>query len=559
MRRIGALTDAVPRAELERAVSGRSLRRAAPWALLIALLATWLLWYPPSPDLAAQAFRVHLFAVDGFSLWDNSWYGGHYLPSYSLLFPALAASIGLRALGALSVTISVWSFIRLSERREEFRPNAAAAAFAVGASGDLFIGRLAFALGVALGLLSVLCAVRGPRALTAVLSLACAAASPVAAAFLALAALADLLTNRRLGRALALGTPAVVLTGALALLMPEGGYEPFAVESLLAAGGAALAVLLLVPRRQRLVRVTSALYLIALLLCYFVRSPVGSNVVRFGVLFAPAMLVGYARAGGTQSSLAAILAPVRRGRRSRARRVLALGDRAAPALLLGVFVAAVCWQLTGPLSQSIGAAVDPASRAAFYAPVVRYLESRTRGEPTRIEVPFTSSHWDAAILGARFILARGWERQVDTRFDSLFYDPQLTPAAYREWLQRNGVRFVALSDAPLDFSSIQEAELIRSGLPFLSPVFRSAHWSVYEVQGASPLAGGPGFLSALDGDGFSLHADRPGWFLVRVHYTPYWTVTSGDASVAASAEDWTAVYARTAGEIAVDAEFSLTA
>ncbi len=46
---------------------------------------------------------------------------------------------------------------------------------------------------------------------------------------------------------------------------------------------------------------------------------------------------------------------------------------------------------------------------------------------------------------------------------------------------------------------------------------------------------------------------------MRVHYTPYWTVTSGDASVAASAEDWTAVYARTAGEIAVDAEFSLTA
>ncbi|MEA2209515.1 MAG: hypothetical protein QOF54_1992, partial [Solirubrobacteraceae bacterium] len=71
-------------------------RRAAPWALLLALLTTWVLWYPPSPDLAAQTFRVHLFATDGFSLWDNSWYGGHYLPSYSLLFPALAASLGLR-------------------------------------------------------------------------------------------------------------------------------------------------------------------------------------------------------------------------------------------------------------------------------------------------------------------------------------------------------------------------------------------------------------------------------------------------------------------------------
>ncbi len=543
---------------LARAPERRELHRAAPWALLLALLATWALWYPPSPDLAAQAFRVHLFATDGFALWDNSWYGGHYLPGYSLLFPALATTLGLRTIGALSVAISVWAFVRLSDGRPGLRSNAAAAGFVAGACGDLFIGRLAFALGVTFGMLSVLAAVRGSRSLTAALSLTCAAASPVAAAFLALVAAADWLTHRDTRRALALGAPALALTGALALLTPEGGYEPFAWTSLLAASGAALAVLVLVPARERLVRATSALYVLALALSYLVASPMGSNAVRFGVLFAPPALLGYARAGAIQSLLTAPLARLRTPRPLLlAARRLELGKRTAIAVLAATVAATVAWQVNGPLSQSIGASLNPASRASFYTPVIRYLQGRIGDRPERIEVPFTSSHWDAAILGAHFILARGWERQVDTRFDSLFYEPNLTAAAYAAWLRENGVRFVALSDAPLDFSSIEEAALISAGQPFLRPVFESAHWRVYEVRSPQPLASGPGALTTLGGDGFALHANAPGWFLVRVHYTPYWSVTSGSASVSATARDWTAVYARRPGTIALDAQFSL--
>jgi hypothetical protein len=418
-----------------RSAASPRARRAAPWALLLALIVTWLAWYPPSPDLAAQEFRVHLFSVDGFSLWDNSWYGGHYLPSYSLLFPALGASIGLRALGALSVSVSLWAFLCLTGGTRDFRTNAAGAAFALGATGDLFIGRIAFSLGVALGLLSVLAASRRAYRLAAGLSLACAAASPVAAAFLALFAGADWVTNRHARPALALAVPAVVLTAAFALLMPEGGYEPFALTSLLAAGSAALGVLVLVPRTMRLARVTSALYVLMLLLCYLVPSPVGSNVVRFAVLFAPAALIGAARVAEIRASIARTVAPLRRAPHFTPRRLLVLSNRAAVAVLALTLAWLVGWQLNGPLSQSIGAAVNPASRTSFYTPVIRFLERRTGGRPARIEVPFTSSHWDATILGARFTLARGWERQVDTNYDSLFYEPVLTAAAYRAWLQ----------------------------------------------------------------------------------------------------------------------------
>jgi hypothetical protein len=159
--------------------------------------------------------------------------------------------------------------------------------------------------------------------------------------------------------------------------------------------------------------------------------------------------------------------------------------------------------------QSVQASNERSARFSFYTPVIRYLESQSRGAPMRIEVAFISSHWDAVILGRRFFLARGWERQLDMKNDALFYEPRLTARAYHAWLLETGVRFVVLSDAPLDYSSLQEAALIRGGLPFLHEVFKSAHWRVYAVRGARPLASGPGELTAMDGDGFTYVSHVP--------------------------------------------------
>jgi hypothetical protein len=538
-------------------MAGRELARRAPWALLTLLLVTWIVWYPPSPDLAAEVFRVYLFKADGFSLWNNNWYGGHYLPSYSLLLPALGAFAGLKLIGASSASASVWTFRRLSKRLRLAHSSAAGVVFVIGVAGDLFIGRIAFALGVALGLLAVLASSRDSRLLAGWLSLACAAASPVAAVFLVLGASADWLVHRCTARTLTLGAPALLLTGAFAVLLPEGGYEPFATSSLLAAGGASLCVLLLAPPRLRLLRATFALYLLTLLGCYLVPSPIGSNAVRFGVLFAPPMLVGCVTIADVQTRVASLTARARRALRMRALGAVKIAGGGAASLLLVCVASMVAWQLTGPLNQSISASLSPASRASFYTPVIRYIERADQGRPVRIEVPFTSSHWDADVLGSHFMLARGWERQLDTRYDGLFYEGKLTASSYRAWLLANGVRYVASSDAPLDFSSVQEAALIDAGLPFLRTVFRTRDWRVYEVRGARPLLSGPGVLSSLDGDGFSIDAREPGWFLVRVHYTPYWSVVAGRASVAQAGDQWTEVYARRPGRISVDAEFSL--
>ncbi len=529
-----------------------------PLLLLGALLVVWFLWRPPSPDLAAAVYRVHLFSVDGFALWDNNWYGGHYLPGYSLVLAPLATLLGLYWTGVAAVTLSTLIFRRLVAERFGSKTAVATALFALSATGDLFIGRIAFALGVTFALASVLSIVRGHRVLAAVCSLACAAASPVAAAFLVLAAVADLTTNRRPARAAVLALPATVVTLALAALFPEGGYEPFALSSLLAAAGASLTLILVLPARERLLRRGAQLYLLALLLAYVVPSPMGSNAVRFGVLFAPAILAGCVEVADIQRAFARVSRWWQLARRHDPVRAPSIGRAGAVWLMALLSAALVLWQVTGPLEQSIGASLNPASRYAFYIPAIRYLESRSGGRPMRIEVPFTKSHWDATILGERFDLARGWERQLDTRYDELFYEPSLTAGAYHAWLLETGVRYVALSDAPLDFSSVQEAALIRGGLPFLHEVFSSANWRIYAVLGAQPLASGPGELTAMDGDGFTLYATHPGTFLVRVRYTPYWRVTSGVGSVAESAGGWTQVTTDRRGEVAIDAEFSLS-
>ena len=78
------------------------------------LLALWLIVDPRTPDLAAQVYRVGLFHDVGFSVWDNNWYAGYYLPGYSLLFPPLASLLGLRVVAALSVLASAALFERLA-------------------------------------------------------------------------------------------------------------------------------------------------------------------------------------------------------------------------------------------------------------------------------------------------------------------------------------------------------------------------------------------------------------------------------------------------------------
>jgi hypothetical protein len=168
---------------------------------------------------------------------------------------------------------------------------------------------------------------------------------------------------------------------------------------------------------------------------------------------------------------------------------------------------------------------DPATEAAYYAPLNAFLAAHPGAY--RTEIPFTRAHWEAAYVARHHALARGWQRQLDTVRNPLFYgDAPLTPATYERWLHDNAVRYVALPDATLDSSSDGERGLIEGRPPYLRPVWRSPHWRVFEVDHPAPL---------------------------RVAWSPYWKATN--ACVERDG-DWTRVTARRPGPIRLHIDFA---
>ena len=404
----------------------------------------------------------------------------------------------------------------------------------------------------------------------ALLAGACAAASPVAGVLLALAGLSYALARRDLPVLLAVSVPVALVVGSVRALFAEGGYEPYPATSFAASAIVVCLFLWALGRgqRNRVVRVGAVVYLVACLLCLVVHTPMGSNVERYGVLLAgPLLLCGLAGSGGRMGG----------GRRGRARSGSSGGSGLSPfmppsrsagraasgsvpvsrSLAVGVALCAiVVWIVWGPVRETRAVAGSEATRASYYAPVERYLLAHGAGLE-RVEVPLTRSHWEAAMLAPSVSLARGWEKQLEERYDSVLLGSGLTAAGYRAWLKEQAVAYVALPDVPLDPSSAREGQLIRGGLPYLKPVWANGHWRVYAVRGATPLLEGPGRLTSLGSDTFAVYAREPGRLLVRVHYTRYDTVVSGHGCVASAPGGWTYVQASAAGKIVVGARFSL--
>lgn len=539
--------------------------RALPaWAITAACGIAFTIAAPPSSDLAAAGYRSDLFSRVGLTLWDNGWYGGHHLLGYSLLAPALGALLGLQLLAALSMTASAALFERLAAGRAPSRAARLASLwFAVGASVTLLANRVAFDLGLALALASLLAALApeearapvgsalapaGTRAPVArarsasalVLAALSALASPVAGAFLALAALAWALARsdaRRL--ALGLALTALAPIAVLAVAFPEGGSQPFVPSAFYPALLAVLAFAAAMPPGERVLRAGALLYALALLGAYALATPVGGNADRLGALLAGPLL-----------ALALAARPVDiLGRAWRARALLVL---ALPLLY---------WQFKAPIGDFASAAANPASDASYYSPLVAQLRRLAIGwsaRPARIEVVPTRNHGEARWVADRVALARGWERQLETAHDGLFYEGtgKPTPARYGAWLREQAVSYVALPDAPLDYSGRGEARILRGAPSYLREVWRSAHWRLFAVTAPTPLAQPPSELTRLDSDSFTLRAPAAGTFLVRVRFTPYWALSAGRGCVRRAPGGWTYVQPRAGGSLRVAIDFS---
>ncbi len=531
MQPIRCLGDNAP--PVFRIAQARSLSWLPAVGLSLAFTTAVLLWDPHVRDLAAQTFRTELFERGGFSIWNGSWYGGHYTLTYSVLGPPAAALIGARMVGALSVVLSAYLFDRLVREHWGESAHWATLWFGVGAVSLLVAGQLTFAMGVAFGLLALRCLQRERPGQAMLAAFGCALASPVAAVFLGGVVLTASAAGGARRSAIAVGAIALGVVLCLNLAFPENGEFPFAFTSYIGVPlwcAGALLITRGVPG-ERQFRAAVYGYLLASTLALLIPNPLGGNAIRLGALF-----------GGPL--LAAIL--------------LTRRPRVNPLLVSLVLVGSLYWQLMAGIRAVAQTDGDRSTTAAYYHPLRSWLHDHG-GHTSRIEVPPTANHWEAAYLAPSFGLARGWLRQLETTRDEVFYDGRLTHRRYKRWLERNAVRYVALPDAPLDYSAHDERALILSAPQYLQPRWTSTHWRVYEVRDPSPLVVGDGRsqgrLRALGTQSFAVEVLRPGRLIVRERYTPFWAV-QGSRGCVEAAGDWTALRVDRPGLVRVAIDFT---
>jgi hypothetical protein len=477
--------------------------RVAPVLAAAAVAALYLILDLRTGDLAAHLYRADLFGREGFTIWNGNWYGGHHTPAYSVLFPPLAHYLTPQLAGAIAAVVAAALFEPLARSQfgDKARWGALWFGFAVGVT--LFTGRLPFLFGVAVGLGALLALQRGRVALAAVLAVACSLASPVAGLFLALAALAyEVVARTRSGAILAgLAIAAPVL---LSAAFPEGGFQPFTFRSFAAVPIFCALLFVILPREYRVLRVGAVLYALAATAAYLIDTPMGNNAVRLAELFGGALVVCFL--------------PWRHELRLR------------PGLVAVLLVALAAWPLYPTVRDVIKNVNDESTKASYYEPLLDFLEREGR-EPGRIEIPFTRAHFEAYEVARQWPIARGWQRQLDIERNKLFYGGVLNDLTYATWLSENGVRYVALPDAPLDSSARTEAELIERGPNYLRQRWASEHWKVYEVMIPHPLLIADDDadirLTSLRSDEFTLDVREPGEALVRAAWTRYWEPRSG--------------------------------
>jgi hypothetical protein len=449
------------------------------------LAVAYLVAAPRSTDLAAHLLRAKLFTAEGFGAWDNWWYAGHYTLGYSVLFPALAAALTPQLVAALACVVAAAAFAQLTTEM----PGAAIAStwFALATATNLLSGRLTFAAGLAPALLGVLALSRRRTWLAACAGCLTALLSPVAAVFAAIAGIACV------GAGWSFTASCLLPLAAIQLAFPSGGTEPYELGTLLPVLVIAAIAYRVLPTKA--LRTGAALYGLLNVSAFAIHTSLGSNAARLGPLLA-----------GPLAALA--LWPQRR-------RALALAL---------IPLAYIQWQAA--VRDVLRATGDPSTTAAYYAPLLDFLDGR-HGTPFRTEIPLTASHWETYEVAPYFPLARGWERQTDTQDNAVFYKRALSARSYDAWLHATAVRFVALPDAALDYSAAAERAVIEASPPFLRVVFRSTHWRVYAVLNPAPIVSGAATLLRLTPDALTVRARRPGVALARVRYSPYWRLSDG--------------------------------
>lgn len=455
-------------------------------------------------DMPAQLYRSEL-ARHGVWLWDNNWYDGIYLPSYSVLYPPLAGLVGNLLLVALGGVVAGALFMDLALRTWGPHARWGGYAFALLACAPLGTGEYPYSLGITAALATLCWLSRGRRGA----ALACAgltvAFAPLVFAFLILVLAGLALGSGRPHRAalrFGLGIAAVGgLGAAVVLLVPVPGPLAFPFASLWPAlralGAGALACLTATDRSTRRLGAILLVWCAACLGLFLVPNSIGYNVTRIQLISFAVLLA--ALAGSLPRS--------------------GWGHRAVAAVAL---LASLIWTAEPYKEILPGSLHARFAAAARWAPVSAFLAGHWTPD-YRVEVATTYGHWESYWVGRRFPLARGWYRQADLDRNGLLYRP-LTAAAYQGWLRDNAVRYVIVPPGPIEGHF--EAALLRSGSSGLRLVWSSAGFTIWELLRPGPmLRGSTGArLTRYAHDSISGTLPAAGTYQLRLRYNRYWRV-----------------------------------
>jgi hypothetical protein len=512
-------------------------------AVAVAMHATGL----SGVDAAAHAYKIDQLRQGlGAIFWDSFWYGGTYSaidygPIYYLC-ALVVPGIVLVVLAAGSLPLLTYLYLRRTYGVISYLPPAA---LTVVLCLYLSNGQDPFLFGLALmmGALVLLAHRRpAPAALAAGLALF---SNPLALVVGGVFLIADFVARRGLRRPylvfLAWLVPFLVARGVLSVIFSEHAaylddFDQIVRPLAFALAGAALSWSSGKERRRHFVTLFLTYAAVCVLALAVQPLPLGNNVNRFFMVFGVPLL------------LAAVPWPVAR------RRLPAVGR--AP-LLLGAALVVVAglgaWQqLATPAGHLFFPPSPQAADAAFFAPALQWAGAHADVQH-RLHVVALNKHWEAFYFPrAGYSITRGWYRQEDAIHNALFLPPDYDEGSYVAWLRSMGVRYVLLPHAPLDFTSTGEPPIL-AGSPAFTVAAQLAGWTVYELRRPGPLfapltgtTGGARVL-ALDHRSVRLQVDRPGAYVLRVSWSPFWRLRAGAGRLSRGAGDWIQLRADTAG------------
>jgi hypothetical protein len=452
-------------------------RVVEPLLVAVALALTYLIVAPASADLAAQVYRTDLFKEFGFTLWNGQWFAGHHTPGYSVLFPPLASVLGPRLVGALSAVAAAVLFERLTYPRWGSQARLGAIWFGAASATNLFTGRLTFAL--AWRSASVPCSPRSesdrrwpsswpPSAPWPARSPGCSWRSLAAPGG---SPPADGSRSSWLRRP----SPSPPRWPRPS---PRGAWSHSSCPRTGRPSPCAVAVLVLVPREEKAIRYGPFCTRWPARRAFLFDTPMGGNAARLGTLF-----------GGPL--LACLLWR---------RHAVALALLALPLLY---------WQWMPPVRDVRDASGDPSVQASYIPPPQHLPGRRASNGSGRDHAD--AQHWETVHVARRFSLARGWERQLDIKYNGSSTSPGWTrsttapgcrPTACSTWRSRSASR--------LRRSPGGETRAVRPALTSCpsggTPTGASNRYK-YTV----PLVSGPAQLVSLRSNGITLHASESAW------------------------------------------------